>query len=161
MNDSRDSFIARGGAWVVVQFSLMTAVILLGVRFRGDGMLPSVIGAGAVLFIAGGYLGLAGVAVLGKNRTAFPQPRAGSELIQHGIYSRVRHPLYASVMLASLGWALMWQSRASFAAALTLLPFFYAKARQEERRMRNQFPDYADYTRRVPRFFPRLGKRRI
>lgn len=161
MNDSPDSFIARGGAWVVVQFILMTAVIVLGVRFRGDWTPSSVIAAGMALFVAGGYFGIAGVAVLGRNRTAFPQPRAGSELIQHGIYARVRHPLYTSVMLASLGWGLIWQSRASFAAALTLLPFFYAKARREERWLRNQFPGYADYARRVPRFFPRLGQKRI
>jgi protein-S-isoprenylcysteine O-methyltransferase Ste14 len=154
-----NTFTGRGGIWVVVQSILMLAVILLGVLFHGDWTQTPVIVLGVGLFVVGGSFGIAGVAVLGKNRTPFPEPREGSELIQHGIYARVRHPLYTSVMLASLGWALIWQSRASFAAALTLLPFIYAKARQEERWLRNKFPGYADYARRVPRFLPRLGQK--
>lgn len=158
MTDSHEpnNFLARGGAWVVVQFVLMTAVIVLGVMFHGDWTRLPVIAAGAVLFVMGGYFGIAGVAVLGRNRTPYPQPREGSELVQRGIYARVRHPLYTSVMLASLGWALMWQSGASFGAALVLIPFFHAKARQEELRLREKFPGYPDYAQRVPRFIPRI-----
>jgi protein-S-isoprenylcysteine O-methyltransferase Ste14 len=78
-------------------------------------------------------------------------------LVQRGIYARVRHPLYTSVMLASLGWALIWQSGSSLLAALALVPFFHAKARREERWLCETFPDYADYASRVPRFIPRLA----
>jgi protein-S-isoprenylcysteine O-methyltransferase Ste14 len=109
-----NNFVARGGAWVIIQFVLMTAVIVLGVVFHGDWTRLSVIVTGALLFVLGGGFGIAGVAVLGRNRTPYPQPRAGSELVQHGIYARVRHPLYTSVMLASLGWALIWQSGPAF-----------------------------------------------
>jgi protein-S-isoprenylcysteine O-methyltransferase Ste14 len=159
MTDTRSSntFVGRGGIWVVVQSLLMLAVIGLGVMFPGDWTRIPVIVTGGVLFVIGGYFGIAGVVVLGRNRTPFPQPRAGSELIQHGIYALVRHPLYTSVMLVSLGWALIWQSVAAFAAALTLIPFFYAKAIQEERWLRQTFSGYADYARRVPRFLPRFS----
>jgi protein-S-isoprenylcysteine O-methyltransferase Ste14 len=124
------TFVARGGVWVMAQSILMLAVIGLGVMFPGDWTRIPVILVGAVFFIVGGYFGIAGVLVLGKNRTPYPQPRADSALVQHGIYARVRHPLYTSVMLASLGWALLWQSVSAFIAALTLIPFFYAKAHQ-------------------------------
>jgi protein-S-isoprenylcysteine O-methyltransferase Ste14 len=153
-----NSFLARGGVWVVIQFVLMTAVLVLGVVFPGDWTRVPVIATGVMLFVVGGYFGIAGVMVLGRNRTPFPKPREDSELIAHGIYSRVRHPLYTSVMLASLGWALIWQSAASFAAALVLIPFFHAKARSEERWLTEKFPNYADYAKRVPRFLPRLGE---
>ncbi len=158
MIDQRNSnsFLARGGAWVVVQFILMTAVIVLGVMFHGDWTRLPVIAAGAGFFVMGGYFGITGVAVLGRNRTPFPQPREGSELVQRGIYAQVRHPLYTSVMLASPGWALIWQSWPALIAALVLIPFFHAKARREERWLREQFPSYTDYERRVPRFIPRL-----
>jgi protein-S-isoprenylcysteine O-methyltransferase Ste14 len=149
-------FLARGGAWVVIQSFLMTTAIALGVIFHGDWTRLPVIATGAALLIAGGYLGIAGVVVLGRNRTPFPQPRDGSELVQRGIYAQVRHPLYASVMLASLGWALIWQSWPGFIAALVLIPFFHAKARREESWLREQFPGYADYEHRVPRFIPRF-----
>ncbi len=140
----------------MVQSFLMLAVIGLGVRYHGDWTQLPIIAAGAVLFVAGGYFGIVGVMVLGRNRTPFPQPREGSALIQRGIYAHVRHPLYTSVMLASLGWALLWQSAAAFGVALALVPFFYAKARQEEIWLGEKFPDYAAYARRVPRFLPRL-----
>ena len=149
-------FFERGGAWVLIQFMLMTAGLILAVVFHGDWTRVPLIVAGLVLFASGGVFGIAGVAVLGRNRTPFPRPREGSELVQRGIYELVRHPLYTSVMVASLGWALIWQSLPAFVVALILVPFFHAKARREECWLREKFPDYADYEKRVPRFLPRL-----
>jgi protein-S-isoprenylcysteine O-methyltransferase Ste14 len=152
----KPTFRQRGGGWVIAQFALMAAVMVLGVVFSGDWTRLAVIGVGAALFVAGGVFGIAGVRALGGNRTAFPAPREGSVLVRDGIYSRVRHPLYTSVMLASLGWALIWQSGPAFVAALLLLPFFRAKAGREERWLREKHPGYADYAKRVPGFVPRL-----
>ncbi len=155
-------FTARGGWWVVAQSILMLAAVGLAVRYPGNWTRTTVIVTGFVLFSLGGYLGIAGVMVLGKNRTPFPQPRPGSQLVQRGIYARVRHPLYTSVMLASLGWAMIWQSIAALVAAITLIPFFHAKARHEEAILRQTFSGYADYARRTPRFLPRLcGARKL
>ena len=156
---TKASFLQRGGAWVFAQSALMTATVLLGVVFHGDWSRTVVILAGTALFLAGGVVGIAGVWVLGKNRTPFPHPREGSALVQHGIYAHVRHPLYLSVMLASLGWVLICQSWPALVAALVLIPFFRAKASSEERRLRDKFPGYEDYENRVPRFVPRVWRR--
>jgi protein-S-isoprenylcysteine O-methyltransferase Ste14 len=150
------NFWQRGGAWVLVQFALMAAMIWLGIAFPGGAGNWGGIAAGLVLITAGGVFGVAGVRVLGRNRTAFPRPREDSELIQHGIYSRVRHPLYTSVMLVSAGWALAWQSWPALAAALALIAFLAAKARHEEHWLRRHFAGYEEYARRVPRFLPRF-----
>jgi protein-S-isoprenylcysteine O-methyltransferase Ste14 len=152
----RSGFLERGGAWVLAQFVLLTAVILLGAMFHGDWTRVWLIAAGSGLFALGGVFGIAGVAVLGRNRTPFPQPRVNSEFVQRGIYARVRHPLYTSVMLASLGWALIWQSWPALIVALALIPFFAAKAHREERWLREKFSAYAGYEKRVPRFLPKL-----
>ncbi len=149
-----DSFIQRGGLWVIGQSILMFAVIALGVAYPGDWTQWAMVVPGATLFTLGGVVGVAGVWVLGGNRTPFPAPRPQSQLVQRGIYSLIRHPLYTSVMLSSLGWALLWQCWAAVAAALVLIPFFDAKARHEERRLRNTFPEYTEYQRRVRRFIP-------
>jgi protein-S-isoprenylcysteine O-methyltransferase Ste14 len=146
----------RGFVWVVTQSLLLLAVILLGVLQPGDWTRAKTIATGAVLFLVGGFFGVAGILVLGRNRTPFPRPRENSELVQHGIYARVRHPLYTSVMLSSLGWALIWQSAAAAVAALVLIPFLLVKARHEERWLRAKFPGYAEYARRVPAFVPRI-----
>ncbi len=153
------TFWQNGGTWVLAQSVLMTAAVAFGVIFHGDWSNTGVIVVGVGLFFTGGVVGIAGVWALGRNRTPFPRPREGSALIQRGIYARVRHPLYLSVMLVSLGWALIWQSGPSFVVALALIPFFCAKARHEERWLHQQFPAYAEYERRVPRFIPWLRRR--
>jgi len=109
---------------------------------------------GGILVGLGAFFGLAGALALKGNRTAFPRPRANSRLIREGIYSRVRHPLYTSVMLVSAGWAIAWNSPAAVAVTLAMVPFFYAKARLEESWLAEKFPDYQDYAKRVPRFIP-------
>ena len=50
------------------------------------------------------------------------------------------HPLYTSVIAVALGWALVWQSWPALLVAATLIPFFAAKARREERWLREKFP---------------------
>ena len=132
----------------------MAAVMVLAWAFRGLGLGTGAVWVGGALLATAAVFGLAGVAALGWGTTPLPKPAQQARLVQTGIYARVRHPLYTSVMLATLGWALIWQSWPSFVAALTLIPFFHAKARREERWLRARFPDYADYERRVPRFFP-------
>ena len=146
----------RGLGWVVAQSVLMLASIALAILYPGDWTRLSWSIAGGVLFLLGAWFGLAGVARLGRNRTAFPKPQPGSVLVQDGIYGRVRHPLYTSVMLVAAGWALIWQSPPALVASLTLIPFFHAKARHEERLLLQAFSAYAAYALRVPRFIPRL-----
>ena len=98
-----DSFITRGGLWVVGQSILMIGVVVLGVLFHGQWHNRAGIVIGAGLFMLGGVVGVAGVRALGTNRTPFPKPLDAATLVQHGIYGLVRHPLYSSVILASFG----------------------------------------------------------
>lgn len=145
---------------MIVQFVLMIAVIVSAVIWRGGGWGSGVIFVGTGLMVLGALFGLAGVSALGRNRTPFPQPQADSQLIQHGLYARLRHPLYTSVMLTAFAWALLWQSWPALIPALALVPFFHAKARREERWLLEKFPGYAEYAQRVPRFLPH-GKVRL
>jgi len=140
--------------WVIGQSVLMLAVVGLGVTHRGAWQSDAGFMAGAVLFALGAIVGVWGVRSLGRSRTPNPTPKADAELVQTGIYRWLRHPLYSSVMLASLGWALLWQSAAALAAGLVLCVFFDAKARLEERLLLAKFPDYAAYRERTWRFVP-------
>ena len=149
-------FLQRGGGWVLAQSCLMLAGLVAGPLGRGPGpSLPAVL-AGWLLVVVGAVFGVAGVAVLGHNRTIFPKPKSDSALIQHGIYRFVRHPLYTAVMALSASWALLWSSWAAVTVAVALAALLYFKARREERWLRDQFPDYAGYSRRVRRFIPGL-----
>lgn len=154
-----DGFVERGGLWVLAQFALMATVAALGLFCPGSRGHVLLRVAALALAAAAALLGLSAVAVLGRNRTPFPKPHAGARLVQHGIYARVRHPLYSSVICLGLAWALWRASLPALVVALLLPPFLLAKARREERWLREQFPGYADYARRVPRFFPKLRRR--
>ena len=110
--------------------------------------------AGMVFFVIALGCGFAGTVALGRNLTPFPKPSAHTQLVQGGIYGLMRHPLYTAVFCASAGWALVWQSWPALLATLALAPFFDAKARREERWLRQQFPEYASYEQRVRRFIP-------
>ena len=156
MRNPLDNFFARGGLWALVQFLLKAAVIGLGPWYRSYESHPALVITGWIFLVIGTLVFMAGLLVLGRNLTPFPEPRRGAELVQRGIYNRIRHPLYAGVMAIAVGWALIWQSIPAFLAALALVPFFHAKTRREERWLCARFPGYAEYMKRVPRFVPRL-----
>ncbi len=149
-----DSFTARGGLWVLGQSILMLAVLALGVAFRGHWAGATSGWVGAFLAAAGAWFGIAGVLALSTNRTAFPKPRAGSRLVQSGIYGLVRHPLYASVILLAAAWCFLWRSAPACVATVAIIILLDAKARREERWLREMFADYAAYAQRVRRFIP-------
>ena len=138
---------------MATQGVLLTAVALLAVCFRGGGF-PIVVMAGVALMLVGAIVSLAAAMTLGRNLTPFPKPSDSAQLVRHGIYAVIRHPLYTCVIMVAIGWALVWQSWPALLVAAILIPFFHAKAFHEERWLRERFPDYADYERRVRRFIP-------
>lgn len=147
-------FIQRGGLWVAGQSVLLFAVVIFGVVFHGDGKSLLIMACGAGFFMVALGGGLAGTVALGRNLTPFPKPSTHTQLVQGGIYGLMRHPLYTTVFCGSVGWALVWQSWPALVVSLLLAVFFDAKARREEHWLRQQFPDYAGYERRVRRFIP-------
>jgi protein-S-isoprenylcysteine O-methyltransferase Ste14 len=144
------NFLQRGGLWVLGQGMLLGAVIAGGILCRHQWHSFPLTLCGAFLLLIAGGCGLAGAVSLGRNLTPFP----GSRLVQTGIYGLMRHPLYTAVFCGSVGWALAWRSWPALVAALALVPLLDAKARREERWLRQRFPGYADYERRVRRFVP-------
>jgi len=82
-----------------------------------------------------------------------PQARA---LVVKGPYRFVRHPLYLSETITSLG--LMLQYRQPWAALIALLAtaILFLRMHYEERVLATQFPAYRDYAARTPRFIPRI-----
>jgi len=148
------NFLQRGGLWVLGQSVVLCAVIVGGLLCRNQWHSLALTLCGAILLLIAAGCGLAGTVSLGRNLTPFPKPSASSRLVQTGIYGLMRHPLYTAVFCGSVGWALVWRSWPALLAALALAPLFDAKARLEERWLRQQFPEYAGYEQRVRRFVP-------
>lgn len=148
------SFFEKGGGWVLGQFIVLIGWLVLPPLghsiTRSFGFLIS-----AVLLLAlGAVAGVSGTLVLGRNRTPFPKPRSDSRLVQSGIYSLVRHPLYASLIALSFGWACLWESELDAVLALVQAILLDFKARREERWLKTQFSEYAVYAAKVRRLIP-------
>ncbi len=104
----------------------------------------------------GGFALLSGFRELGPNLTPMPRPLDAGSLVRDGIYARIRHPIYAGLMLASIGWATATRSAPAFAAAVALCLFLDVKARREEAWLVERYPDYEEYRLGTRRFLPRI-----
>ena len=136
------------------QAMLLLAAFAAGIFFSRQWQYKQGIFAGAALFTAAPFCGIAGAAAMGRNLTPLPRPSANARLVRHGIYAFIRHPLYMAVICGSLGWALLRASWPALVTAIALGLFFDAKARREERWLRDRFPEYASYQKAVSRFIP-------
>ncbi|GAB4470878.1 MAG: hypothetical protein OHK0044_13710 [Burkholderiaceae bacterium] len=101
-----------------------------------------------------------GVAALAANRPGNfnirPELKDGARLVTHGIYARVRHPMYTAVLLAMLGCIALDARLWRIVAWLALVAVLLAKAAREERHLLARFPEYADYRARTHRLIPGL-----
>lgn len=96
--------------------------------------------------------GLVALLQLGGAITAWPTPRAASNLVTTGVYGFARHPIYAAIIATAAGLSIATGSPWRGLIALALTPLFWRKAEYEERLLRARYPGYADYARHTPRF---------
>ena len=93
---------------------------------------------------------------LGTNWSVTLEVREQHRLITHGVYSKVRHPMYTALLLYAIGQALVipnWVAGPSYLVSIGLLCGFRVPA--EERMMLDQFGDeYAEYMARTKQFVP-------
>jgi protein-S-isoprenylcysteine O-methyltransferase Ste14 len=111
-----------------------------------------------VPLVVGLAVALLGAWNLGANLTPATTPRKRGQLVRAGLYARVRHPIYAGLILTL--WALAWwlgNWRLGLVSLLVSYAYFDRKAAAEERRLRERFPGYAEYQARVPKLFPWPG----
>jgi protein-S-isoprenylcysteine O-methyltransferase Ste14 len=77
-----------------------------------------------------------------------PVPKADGVLVRNGPYRFLRHPLYVGGTLFFAGLSLVF-SLFGLALSGVLALFWVAKARYEERVLRERFPEYSEYQART------------
>jgi protein-S-isoprenylcysteine O-methyltransferase Ste14 len=86
--------------------------------------------------------------------------RKNESLATSGPYAYTRNPLYLGSLLMGVGFAVAARSWAVGVALLVMFFVIYLPViRDEEAFLRRTFPEFEEYTRRVPRMFPRLTPR--
>jgi protein-S-isoprenylcysteine O-methyltransferase Ste14 len=79
------------------------------------------------------------------------------ELVEHGPYAYVRHPIYSGFLMAGLGTALTLATPVAFAGVASMLVAFLIRPRREEQMMTAAFPAaYEQYKKRTKALVPFL-----
>jgi protein-S-isoprenylcysteine O-methyltransferase Ste14 len=113
---------------------------------------------GAGLMAAALWLFWRSHADLGQNWSQTLELREGHQLITHGVYRSVRHPMYAAIWLWCLAqglllenWLAGWYAGGAFAL------MYFVRTPREEKMMCEFFgQDYLDYMQQTGRVFPRI-----
>src|SRR5256714_4097432 len=126
-----------------------------------DYRLPNFVSwGGAAIMIVALWVFWRAHADLGLNWSITLEMRKDHELIVHGVYRRIRHPMYAAIFLFAIAqgfllqnWLAGWGGFVSFAA------LYFFRVGPEEQMIREFFCEsYRHYMKRTGRLFPRLGK---
>jgi protein-S-isoprenylcysteine O-methyltransferase Ste14 len=98
---------------------------------------------------------------LDRNWSITLELRRGHQLITHGVYRAIRHPMYAAILLFGLAQGLLLQNwLAGWSAAVTFAVMYIGRVRREEQMMCEFFgQEYRDYMQQTGRLFPRLKLR--
>jgi protein-S-isoprenylcysteine O-methyltransferase Ste14 len=116
---------------------------------------PAVLWLGAALCVLGLLFALWSRATLGRNWSGIPSVKSDHELIQHGPYALVRHPIYAALLTMFIGTEMVIGSAGGVIGFPLLLGAFRQKLELEESLMVRQFPEaYPAYMRRVAQLIP-------
>lgn len=152
-------------------FYLVSSVLFFSIAYFGWIPLPWAIPQpahfwilifGALLYFPGMAFTLWGRLALGKNY--FVSTGFGAQLFEHhqlitsGPFAIVRHPMYAGLILASIGALLIYFTWTTLYFAL-FAPLTLVRARREEQALASEFGEqWMEYCRRVPAVFPRFRK---
>lgn len=134
---------ALGGTFSVTTLALFPAVNMSSV----------IAGLSLVLTSLGNGLACYALVHLGRSASMMAEAR---RLVTSGPYRLVRHPLYAAEAVASLGLLLQFLSTTAIVVWGCHISLQLYRIRYEERILRQAFPEYGDYARRVARVLPGL-----
>ncbi len=123
------------------------------------GYRPITIGLGVALFLAGAAWDLKVLRKLsfpvlaGLPELSHARP---SELLVDGPYAVVRHPRYFGALIGITGFALICNYLWLYVMVAASVPMGWFMIVLEEQELKRRFgSEYEEYSRRVPRFFPR------
>lgn len=97
---------------------------------------------------------------LGLNWSATLQIKSEHSLVTHGVYRRIRHPMYAAHVLWAVAQGLLLENwLAGWAFMVTFVPLYLLRVPREERMMLERFgQEYRTYMARTGRMIPRFWR---
>jgi protein-S-isoprenylcysteine O-methyltransferase Ste14 len=141
----------------VIEWSILIVIGAVGTLFSAPTIpfSPLTNMAGAVVFLAGGIIHRQAHIF---HRKAHEAVEEIDRLVTAGIYSKIRHPCYLSLILMYFGVAILWGIAWILIPAAVFTVLTVLTALREERLLLEKFgSEYREYTRRVRwRFIPKV-----
>jgi len=110
---------------------------------------------GLALFWIGSVIRLIAVFALGHRFSGLVAIQPDHKLKTNGIYEYVRHPSYSGLLLATIGWALVFRSVIGLILNIILLLLLLTRIHDEEAFLEAEFGDeYRVYRERTRRLLP-------
>ncbi|MFC4737033.1 isoprenylcysteine carboxylmethyltransferase family protein [Bacillus daqingensis] len=139
----RNTDRSERGSFPWIMTAAVSAVIL-SIVSREAGLLTfggaGVLTAGLILYASGIALRYWGILALGRQFTRGVQVREGDQLVSHGPFRLLRHPLYTGLLLLLAGFALFMTSLPGLAIVLfVFLPLLLKRIRDEEAALTRSF----------------------
>lgn len=112
-------------------------------------------GAGLLLFVVGIVIRRIGKRTLGRYYTYGLRTLQNHELIIHGIFKHVRHPISLAMIMYGIGIPLIFMSFYGFLIMLMLIPLTLYRIEIEEKMLIEKFGDqYREYMTKTNKIIP-------
>jgi len=117
---------------------------------------PPVWMVGVILTAVGVAMSIWARLSLGANWSGTVTLKSGHQLIRHGLYRWIRHPIYTGILMAMAGSAIITGQLRGWLGLAVVLVSFYFKAKREESFLRQEFgAGYEDHARQTGMFLPK------
>lgn len=148
--------LARGIVLVTLQISLIIALLVFpqGQDWTVPNWMEVVLG---LFSFIGLVLGVLFYFSLDSARSVLPAPRETGRLKTTGAYSVIRHPIYSLILVIGISVVIQHQSFVKIVIWIALFCVLLLKANFEEALLREKFPEYREYARKVGKFVPKLS----
>jgi protein-S-isoprenylcysteine O-methyltransferase Ste14 len=112
---------------------------------------------GLALQVAGAAMRIAGLSTLGCQFSGFVTLQENHQLVQTGLYSKIRHPMYLGLLAAMPGLTLVFRSKLVLPMLVLTAGFVWLRMRQEEGLLREKFGTaFDEYARRTWHLIPHV-----
>jgi protein-S-isoprenylcysteine O-methyltransferase Ste14 len=112
---------------------------------------------GLFLQVVGGTVRVAALSTLGRQFSGYVTLQENHQLVETGLYSKIRHPMYLGLLVAMPGFLLVFRSNLVLPMLVLTGGFVWLRMRQEEGLLRDKFgAAFDEYAKRTSRLIPHV-----
>lgn len=146
--------------WSIVLLLPFVSIFTGWIAFADYSAIAGLQIVGVLIFVSGLWVLRCSHVDLGRHFSPSLFIRDHHQLVTHGIYRRIRHPMYLSFLMWAVGQALLINNWLAGPLGIIAFLFIYGfRVEREEQQLLDTFGDqYREYQQKSDRLLPRLHK---